>query len=812
MALPNNKSKLRLTLISRGQGKLFLKFESTGDFDLTTLTPASCLMDGTLMPTEVYESAYNYKIVGIPILTVAQCVTLVSISDGNCVFEHKIGPVPASLSSKFNTVFRKSSVDQIRDLDETKGFPSFDVSMLVHDLTADIINYSLGLNRPAEVSSIDYSCLVLGLDGRVLDDRPISMGSKTCDSDAYPGCKVQVDSWSGRIPSGCDGFILYAFEAKSGNTLAFSVFDTFKTGQLREDWASLTCSADRDPGYEKWFFDCHKTTEFELELQRRSIPDRASAPVFSIIVPLFKTPIIFFHDMVESVLRQTYPYFELVLVNASPENADLCAEAARYAELDDRIKLVTLGGNLGITENTNAGIRVSSGEFIAFFDHDDVLEPDSLYRYADEILRHPETDLIYCDEDHLKDGHYVLPFFKPDWDIDLLCYENYVCHMLTVRRSILEALPELPAASFDGSQDHNMTFLVGEQARRVGHVRKILYHWRIHENSVSGSSGVSQKAYALEAERLSVQNHLDRCGIEAKAVMGKRVPTRCDLEYKFDSYDLVSIIIPNHEACDVLARCVESILARTTWPNYEIVIVENGSKSREILDYYETLSSSYSNIRIIDCRLSNGFDFSRLINCGSKEAKGDYLLYLNNDTEVISPDWIEEMMGLVRRPDVGCVGAKLLYPDNTVQHAGVVVAHGDGPIHVNMHLADSDPGYFETASLPHRLSAVTGACLLTKREVFNQLGGMDEAFPVDYNDIDFCLRAIEAGYGVVYQPYSKLRHYESVSRGFAQSRDEIESFVRSKGKFMDRWLDYFYDGDPYYNCNFAVNSPYYKIE
>ena len=813
MGSVNKESKLQLTVMTRGQGKVFLKFESEGELDLATFTATSCLQDGALLPTEVYENFHDYKVIGVPILTTTQRVRLVDANDNNaCVFDYEISPISASISSKFNTAFHGEAVDLIRDSDVKNGFPLFDVSRLVRDSDADVINFSLSLNLPDEFAPIVYSCRVLDLDGRVLVDEPIPMGMRSCESGQYPGFKVQENSWSARIPTTYSGFILCATDARSGNTIAFSVFDTFKTCQLRADWASQTCSADRDSCYEKWFVDNHRTDERELEFQRRSIPEQETAPVFSIIVPLFKTPIAFFRDMVDSVLVQTYPYFELVLVNASPECADLCREAAKYVAADKRIKLISLGGNLGITENTNVGIRASTGDFLAFFDHDDVLEPDVLFRYANEILEYPETDLLYCDEDHLKDGHYVLPFFKPDWDIDLLCYENYVCHMLVVRRSLVEALPNLPSSSFDGSQDHNMTFLVGEQARRIGHLKKILYHWRIHENSVSGSSGVGQKSYALEAERLAVQNHLDRCEINAKAVMEKRAPTRCDLEYRFNSYDLVSIIIPNHEAYDVLTRCVESILGKTSWPNYEIVIVENGSKSNNILNYYDRLTSGHKNIRVVSCELTNGFNFSKLVNCGSNAAKGEYLLYLNNDTEVITSDWIEEMMGLARRQDVACVGAKLLYPDNTVQHAGVVVARGDGPIHVNMHLADSDTGYFETASLPHRLSAVTGACLLTKREVFDRLGGMDEDFPVDYNDIDFCLRAIAEGYGVVYQPYAKLYHYESVSRGFAQSKEQIESFVKSKGRFMDRWLDYFFEGDPYYNSNFAVNDPYFRLE
>lgn len=811
MAFLKNKS-IKYSNLTRGQGKLFLQLDSEDGVDLSRVRASSALLNGGPLPVETYIQGASQLVVGLPILDVPQRFTLDAEDVSQAIFSEVIHPLRASLESKLNTLLKAAEVSEIRDSDVLQGTPSFDVSRIVREGNTDIVNFSFSLTLPEGLEETNIVYRVLGLDGKTTGEFPISMGNARRPSDNYPGYIVRIDSLSARISSDDEGFILWALDEETGRTIAYSVFNSYRTRSLRGRWAIESCSADRDPDYEQWFLESHRAQPAELEMQRKTVIHFENTPVFSIIVPLYKTPISFFRDMANSVLAQTYPYFELILVNASPEDEDLKREISLYEKLDNRIKALTLEDNYGITENTNAGVRASSGDFIAFFDHDDVLEPDALYRYAKAVEHNPETDLIYCDEDHLKDGRYVLPFFKPDWDIDLLCYENYVCHMLAVRKEIVDSFAELPSKIFDGSQDHNMTFLVGERARSVAHIRKVLYHWRIHENSVSGSSGIGQKAYALEAERLAVQGHLDRCGIAAKAVMGKRSPIRCDLEYRFDKHDLVSIIIPNHEALDVLRRCVSSIIDKTSWPNYEVIIVENGSKSSSLFEYYDYLTNTFDEFHVVKCELHNGFDFSKLINSGSSAAKGDYLLLLNNDTEVITSDWIEEMMGLACRPDVGCVGAKLLYPNNTVQHAGVVTAGGEGPFHVNMYLGDSDPGYFETASLPHRMSSVTGACLLTKREVFDKLGGMDEAFPVDYNDVDYCLRAIALGYGVVYQPYSKLYHYESVSRGVAQSQKEIEEFCQSKGKFMSRWADYYSDGDPFYSNLFIRDTPYYKIQ
>lgn len=383
--------------------------------------------------------------------------------------------------------------------------------------------------------------------------------------------------------------------------------------------------------------------------------------------------------------------------------------------------------------------------------------------------------------------------------------------MLTVRKSVVDGFDELPDRRFDGSQDHNMTFLVGEQARNVYHVRRVLYHWRIHENSTAGK-GVGQKSYALEAERLAVQGHLDRCGIRATAVMERRMPGRCEVVYSLNEYPLVSIVIPNKDASDVLDTCVSSILERTSWPLFEIVVVENNSTQAETFAYYERLRERDPRIRVVTSETGGVFNFSKVVNDGFAAARGEYLLMLNNDTEVIEADWLEHLMGPCMRDDIGAVGCKLLYANDSYQHVGVGLGRGFGPFHLDVGLPDGTWGYYETDMLSHRASAVTGACLLTKRAVFDEVGGLDETLSVNYNDIDFCMKVQQAGYAVLLQLDTSLRHYESVTRSPSTSRANAIGFGREHGIFLGRWQRYVTLGEHYYSKLFRFWNPYHALD
>lgn len=519
---------------------------------------------------------------------------------------------------------------------------------------------------------------------------------------------------------------------------------------------------------------------------------------FSIIVPLYKTPINFLRDMVNSVRDQIYPNWELVLVNASPEIAELKAELAKMD--DERIKIIELADNKGIAENTNAGIEAATGDFIVFFDHDDTLDPFALYRYVKRLEHKPQTDALYCNEDFLnEEGEYVAPHYKSDFNLDLLRVHNYITHLLCVRATLVKGL--MLRKEFDGAQDYDFLLRLVEKTQNIEHIDEVLYHWRISDTSTAKSSG--NKNYADEAGRKALQEHLDRCGILGTA---ETTDAACfyHVTYELTANPLVSIVIPNKDSIEVLSRCIESVEQKTDYDNYEVVIVENNSTEQETFDYYKQVQAKYGNVHVVTW--DGPFNYSAINNYGVTFTKGEYLLFLNNDVEVIEPSWMRSMLSFCQREDVGAVGAKLLYPDNTVQHAGVLMIKCNtanevgGPIHVFNNLDLSDPGYMRRAVISQDLTAVTAACMLTKRSIYEELGGFSEDFVVAFNDIDYCLRVREQGKLVVFDADALLYHYESFSRGY-ETGEKVARFMREQGKLRTAWAQYYVDGDPYHSAN-----------
>jgi GT2 family glycosyltransferase len=575
---------------------------------------------------------------------------------------------------------------------------------------------------------------------------------------------------------------------------------------MRGMWKGIIWRSPQGYSYNDWFYSRQRPTRRELELQRRASFD--IEPVFSIIVPLFKTPISFFYDMVGSVVAQTYGKWELLLVNASPEDAELGEAVRQVCAADKRIKSILLDGNYGITLNTRAGMEAATGDFLSFFDHDDVLEPDCLYEYVKGINAYPDTDLLYCDEDKLLDGKYLDAFMKPDLDREMLTCCNYICHMLTVRKSVVDALPELPGKDSDGAQDYDLTLSVVERARNVYHARKALYHWRIHSGSTA--SHPDAKPWAEDAGRRVLQRYYDRIGLKAKAVVNREMDNLYHVDYETPADALVSIVIPNKDAADVLARCIDSIFARTTHRAFEIVIVENNSTDPATFDYYDKLTAEHPEVRVVT--YEGEFNYSAINNLGVRYTKGDYLLFLNNDVEVIEPRWLELLMGPFMRGGVGIVGAKLFYPSKLIQHAGVIIPQA-GPTHVSRLIPSSEGGYL---NIPFAMSsqylAVTGACAMTKREYFDAVSGFDETLPVAYNDVDFCLRIRELGLACVLEVRAQLYHYESVTRGHdGRSKEKLTRLTADQGRMMERWPEYYACGDPYYNWNCEPGTELYQL-
>ena len=533
-------------------------------------------------------------------------------------------------------------------------------------------------------------------------------------------------------------------------------------------------------------------------------------PRFSVVVPLFDTPIPFFEEMVSSVVGQSYANWELVLVNASPENAELTAHVDGARERDARVKVVTLESNLGISENTNAGLDAASGDYVCFFDHDDVLERDILFEYAQAVNEAPQTDLLYCDEDKLlPDGTLSQPFFKPDFNLDLLRNNNYICHMLTIRRELLERLPR-NTHEYDGAQDHNLTLRAVEQTSAIRHVPRVLYHWRVSETSTAANA--DSKSYASEAGIRAVHEHLDRMGLAADVSLSRRPLTYRVIYDVPKPHPLVSIVIPTKDHVDVLDRCLRSILERSTYDNYEIVLVENNSSDPATFSYYEEMRERHPEVvRVVTWDAE--FNFSKLMNYGRRSARGEYLLLLNNDTEVITPNWIEVLLGLCSREDVGAVGVKLYYPDGTIQHAGVAIVGGVAS-HLSRNLPRSNWGYFALSDAQQDLSAVTAACVMVSCEDFDSVDGFTEELAVAFNDIDFCLKLRERDKLIVYTPEVELYHYESISRGPENSDEKRIRFHRESSYMNYRWASYYVKGDPYYNVNFSRIYPrscYYHL-
>lgn len=591
------------------------------------------------------------------------------------------------------------------------------------------------------------------------------------------------------------------------NHCAFLSIPSRQISKSISSWHTQTMSAGEDPSYEDWFFN-HSRVSL-LERKSQSAAKFKDNPLISIIVPLFKTPSAYFTEMLNSVLSQTYENWELILVNASPEY--VCLQRDQIDEPyfipeDERIKIINLEENLGIALNTQKGINAAKGDFVAFADHDDFLEPDALYEYVKGINDYPSTDLLYCDEDKFERGHYFAPFFKPDWSPDLLLSFNYVTHMLCIRRTLLQSFEPLEK-QYEGAQDYHLTWQAAEKARNIFHVRKVLYHWRLHEESTAKNSDA--KPYTNEAGKRVIAHHLKQVGMDAKPIDSK-IANMYQLDFKFKHEPLVSIIIPNCDHVEELRACIDSIFNKSTYSNYEIVIVENNSNEKATFDFYEDLKKD-ARVRIVNVEMNGVFNYSKVINEGAREAKGNYLLLLNNDVEVLEKNWIEQLLGFAQREDVGAVGAKLLFPNGLIQHAGICLNYFL-PGHLYYLMPRDNDKYYNLLNSNQNLLAVTGACLLVRKSHFEAVGGMDESLPVDYNDVDFCLKLVQKGLYNVYAAQAVLLHKESATRLPGEKAKNKKGFLDAKIELMRRWPRYLIDGDPFMNPNEATACTYHQLK
>ncbi len=616
--------------------------------------------------------------------------------------------------------------------------------------------------------------------------------------------------------------------------------------------------------YEPWY-ERHKATGEQLKSQRRESSKWRDAPVVSIVVPLYCTKEAFLREMIASVQAQSYENWQLCLADASPmeERGQQAHDGAlqkdapdetklsatgrivrEYIQADGRIVYTKLEKNLGIAENTNAAIALATGDWIAFMDHDDLLAPDALYEAVSLMRRgvnrgttvehasllhaqekDVEYEMIYTDEDKvdMEGKTHFQPHFKPDINIDLLRSNNYITHFTMVSRALLERVGGI-RAEFDGAQDYDFILRCVEQAKAVGHVPRILYHWRCHQESTS--SNPFSKQYAVDAGKRAIEEHLKRAGVTGEVAATKDMGFYT-VRYPVAGEPLVSIIIPNKDEVESLKKCLAAI-EKSSYRNYEVIIVENNS-SDETFAYYKSIAPDGSEKdgvtryegtlaggqRLCVAVWKDGFNYSKLNNFGVLFAKGEYLILMNNDIEMISTEWMSELLGTCQRAEVGVVGAKLYYPDDTVQHAGIVVGIGGNVrgIGQNMFagLRRERSGYLHKASLTMDYSAVTAACLMTKRNVYEQVGGFTEELTVAFNDVDFCLKVRALGMLVVYQPRVQAYHYESKSRGSEDTPEKVARFQREIEYMREKWIGILKNGDPYYNPNFSPYATDYAL-
>jgi len=548
----------------------------------------------------------------------------------------------------------------------------------------------------------------------------------------------------------------------------------------------------------------------------------------SILVPLYNTPHNFLEEMIGSVTSQTYQNWELCLADGSDDaHKEVGEYCKKLAEKDERIKYRKLAKNDGISGNTNECLKMATGEYIGLFDHDDILHPSVLYEYV-KVINEQDADYIYCDETTFKNGsvdNMITLHFKPNYAVDNLRANNYICHFSCFKKDLLEGM-ELFRKQFDGSQDHDMILRLTDKAKNVVHVPKLLYYWRSHAGSVA--SDISAKSYAIEAARGAVADHLRTHGYEHFKITSTRAfETIFKISYEIKGEPKISIVIANKDHEEDLRRCISSIREKSTYENYEIVVVENNSETEEIFAYYDELTngkfdkamkhgdvavSDDSEVKVV--KYEGEFNYSAINNLGAEKTDGEYILLLNNDTQVITVNWMEELLMYAQREDVGAVGGKLFYANKTIQHAGVVIGLGVHRTAGHTHYGQSreNLGYMGRLCYTQNVTAVTGACLLVKKALFEKVGGLDTGFAVSLNDVDFCLKLRKEGYLNVFTPFAELYHFESISRGLDDSGEKAQRYNKESEVFRDKWEEELAKGDPYYNPNFSLDRSDYSLK
>lgn len=534
------------------------------------------------------------------------------------------------------------------------------------------------------------------------------------------------------------------------------------------------------------------------ELEKQTKEEFKINPKFSIVVPMYNTPIKYFEELVESFTNQTYTNWELCLADGS---SDQNKELEQIVNKDYRIKYKFLNKNKGIAGNTNAALEMATGDYIALVDHDDLVPVFCLYELTKAINENPEVEFIYTDEDKISgdDNKRYDPHFKPDFSIDTLRSNNYITHLSVFKKELMKKLEGF-RDKYDGAQDYDIILRAVENTNNILHIPKILYHWRVHQNSTAMLSAA--KPYAYEAGIRAIEDHLKRQNIKAKVTHGGDMYGVYEVEYEVEGNPKVSILIPNKDSVKLLKSCINSILSLTTYKNYEIIVIENNSEKQETFEYYKELKK-IERVKIINYP-EKGFNYSKIINYGVKNCDGEYVVQLNSDTKLLTPNWLEKFIGFAERKDVGAVGARLYYKDKSIQHAGIVIGICGLAANLFVNTPKGVHAYFGRECTTRNVSAVTGACLFSKRSIYEEVGYMDEEeFAVSYNDVDFCLKIRSKGYLIIYNPYIEFIHYESKTRGYEITQEKQERFGKEANNFRIKWESVLEKGDIYSNKNFS---------
>ncbi len=564
--------------------------------------------------------------------------------------------------------------------------------------------------------------------------------------------------------------------------------------------------ADRRRHYIRWF-KSQQLSVSELEDQKKAANELAYRPLISVLIPTYNTNPTHLRECIESVVEQTYDNWEICISDDASTDPETKAMIKQLAKEYKKVRVIFNKSNTHIAVSSNIALSMAKGEFVSLLDHDDLLLPNALYETVLTINTHKDVDLIYTDEDKLeKDKYHVEPFFKPDWSPDFLNSCNYITHFATIRTSVMNQIHGFTPGT-QGAQDWDLFLRITEVTKKIQHIPKILYTWRKSATSTAMSADSKPYAYINQKRvlRSSVVRKKQNALVDAHPALGF-----WRVKYSINTPALVSIIIPTKDNFELISQCVDSILANTSYPYFEVVLVDTGSTDKRVYQYYEKIMKDNSQIKLVEWK--GAFNFSGACNLGAKKSAGEYLLFLNNDTEVKSSDWIQGLLEHAQRKDVGMVGAKLLFPSGNIQHAGVVLSERDVAYHPFYgHEETLDIANYIFISNVRNTAAVTAACSMVSRKKFDAVGGFDTKLRVTYNDVDLCLRLLDKGYFNVYNPFVELFHYESMSVGKIQTADRDQTeFQEAKKLMQKRWAKYL-KNDPFYNANFEQHGPGYVL-